>query len=41
MTDTQEEPDVGPAPPPEGVEDEEEEAADVGPVLPKAKKRKV
>lgn len=39
MTDTQEEPDVGPAPPPEGVEDEE--AADVGPVLPKAKKRKV
>lgn len=38
----EEEPEAGPMPPPPGAdEQEEEEGTDVGPVLPKAKKRKV
>ena len=48
MADAHEEPDVvgeeadvGPAPPPAGAGGDEEDAADVGPALPKAKKRKV
>lgn len=40
-TGEEEEPEAGPLPPPPGAEDAEEEEADVGPVLPKAKKRKV
>lgn len=39
----EEEADVGPSLPPEGLEggEEEEEGADVGPIMPKPKKRKV